>query len=143
MTLAGGSPDNTACAQIAGTMRPILAVLTLAAAIPAAASSQTIAPFALVRSPIARTGDARPSQFVSAASRRAIAMGTEGGACLSIWLFRKSAVLSRRDRPRDKRWGKLPCQVDNYDVDCGVAVGFGKQWSSGTRPRLSWGRSAL
>ena len=65
-------------------MRPILVVLALAAAIPAAASAQTIAPFDLGRSPIALTGDARPGQYVSAVGRRAIAMGTEDGA-FEMW----------------------------------------------------------
>ncbi len=61
-----------------------LALLALAAAIPAAAASQTTAPFDLGRSPIALAGDARPGQFVSAVGRRAIAMGTEDGA-FELW----------------------------------------------------------
>ncbi len=65
-------------------MRHTLAVLALAAAFPAAASAQTIAPFDLGRSPVALSGDARPGQFVSAVGRRAIAMGTEDGA-FEVW----------------------------------------------------------
>lgn len=65
-------------------MRPTLAALALAAAIPAAAHAQTIAPFDLGRSPIALSGDARPGQYVSAVGRRAIAMGTEDGA-FELW----------------------------------------------------------
>lgn len=90
-------------------MRPSLAVLPLAIAIPAAASSQTIAPFALGRSPIARDGDVLPSHSESAVSRRTIVMGRESGVTLSIWLFRKSAVLSRRDQSRDTWWRNDAC----------------------------------
>lgn len=61
-------------------MRLSLAVLPLAIANSAAASSQNIAPFARGRAPIARDGDVLPSHFVSAVSRRASAMGAEGGA---------------------------------------------------------------
>lgn len=65
-------------------MRRSLFVLALAAALPASARAQTIAPFDLGRSPIALSGDARPNQFVSAVGRRAIAMGTEEGA-FELW----------------------------------------------------------
>ncbi len=78
------SPGRAAPAQIIRTMRPIHAALALAAALPAAAASQTIAPFDLGTSPIALTGDVRPGQFVSAVGRRAIAMGTEDGA-FEMW----------------------------------------------------------
>ncbi len=65
-------------------MRKTIVVFALAAALPAAAGAQTIAPFDLGRSPIALTGDARAGQFVSAVGRRAIAMGIEDGA-FEIW----------------------------------------------------------
>lgn len=65
-------------------MRRSLAAFALAAALPAAAPAQTIAPFDLGRSPIALSGDARPGQYVSAVGRRAIAMGTEDGA-FEMW----------------------------------------------------------
>ena len=65
-------------------MRRILALLACAAALPAAALSQTIAPFSLGNSPIALSGDARAGQYVSAIGRRAIAMGTEVGA-FELW----------------------------------------------------------
>jgi len=65
-------------------MRSSLAAFALAANIPAAAFSQTIAPFSLGNSPIALSGDARAGQYVSAVGRRAIAMGTEDGA-FELW----------------------------------------------------------
>lgn len=61
-------------------MRPTIAARALAAAIPGAVPAQTVAPFNLGRSHIARTGDARLGQLVSAVGRRAIAIGTEDGA---------------------------------------------------------------
>ncbi len=65
-------------------MRKTIVILALAAAIPAAAIAQTIAPFDLGRSPIALSGDARAGQFVSAVGRRSIAMGTEDGG-FEVW----------------------------------------------------------
>ena len=82
--ISAGSPGKALCTQITCTMRPSLVALALAAAIPVAASAQTIAPFDLGRSPIALSGDARAGQYVSAVGRRAIAMGTEDGA-FELW----------------------------------------------------------
>ncbi|MBM3907028.1 MAG: hypothetical protein FJ363_03005, partial [Gemmatimonadetes bacterium] len=65
-------------------MRHTITALAVAAALPAAAASQTIAPFDLGRSPLTLSGDARPGQYVSAVGRRAIAMGTEDGA-FELW----------------------------------------------------------
>ncbi len=65
-------------------MRRSLAILAFAAAIPAAAPAQAIAPFDLGTSPIALRGDARAGQYLSAVGRRAIAMGTEDGA-FELW----------------------------------------------------------
>jgi len=65
-------------------MRKTIVILALAAAIPAVAIAQTIAPFDLGRSPIALSGDARAGQFVSAVGRRSIAMGTEDGG-FEVW----------------------------------------------------------
>ena len=64
--------------------RPLLVLLALAAALPAAVPAQTIAPFDLGSSTVPLQGDARPGQYVSAVGRRAIAMGTEDGA-FELW----------------------------------------------------------
>src|SRR5512140_878838 len=78
------SPGRAACTQITCTMRHSLAVLALAAALPAVVPAQTIAPFDLGRSPLAISGDVRAGQYVSAVGRRGIAMGTEDGA-FELW----------------------------------------------------------
>jgi len=38
---------------------------------------------------------------------------------------------------------KLPCQADRSQGDCSADDGLGRKVNGGTRPRLSWGRSAL
>jgi glycogen debranching enzyme len=66
----------------------VLASLTVAIAVPAAAQSPaaTVPYFTLGDSPLRLTGDARPGVFLSAVGRRAIAMGTEDGR-LELWTW--------------------------------------------------------